>query len=613
MSTALLQELMQEVRRLYIAGSELAAGDFRLKRLLPQFVQLGERAPVFKRLGEGIATLVEPHAGQTGTSAESLQELGLLLGSVLRTQGSVSPEGELKAIENRPVPLSTGLSYRKLAAVRTALTTTGGGRYEVIVQAFEAGMFRDLRLLPHAIAALDDPYVEVAEYAMSHILPSYGPSIVPLLSESFDPSGGKPETRKLQVIGAAGGDSAAEYINQAAETGSEEVRATAIGLLAGRERYVEALIGWTKDKKKAIREAAYLALAEGGSARAAERLYDAFSGKDIELAAEAARRCRANGLTESLVRDLDAELKHAAGLNDDEKKRAAAWSKIGHFMTALDGKQSEVLRDVYAYAADQYPLFVSYGWLDLIDAAASYFEQDDSEQALALLHELERQNVRYVPYAFRASFRLMEPAELYERYAGALISKWKLLQTNKDIAKRKQALFAAIQSIVITRDYREYPMLWSGTDETTTLSTVAMTPSEQLAELWDARWLDCFIEQNALELVCAFARPGHESCVKFLLGKLENNPEFRNPFAGMLLCGLERAGAREDVRQEALMKALEDKRNSNCYYFEGHVLEQLYRLPAQYRERLEAVLSKFNYTAGQQLRYVLETMQAAVS
>lgn len=60
MSTALLQELHQEYRRLYIAGSELAAGDFRLKRLLQQFQQFGERSPVFKRLGEGIAVLLEP-------------------------------------------------------------------------------------------------------------------------------------------------------------------------------------------------------------------------------------------------------------------------------------------------------------------------------------------------------------------------------------------------------------------------------------------------------------------------------------------------------------------------------------------------------------------------
>lgn len=87
MSTALLQELHQEVRRLYIAGSDLAAGDFRLKRLLPQFQQLGERAPVFKRLGEGITALIEPGSTAEPVSAAKLQELTLLLESVLYTQG----------------------------------------------------------------------------------------------------------------------------------------------------------------------------------------------------------------------------------------------------------------------------------------------------------------------------------------------------------------------------------------------------------------------------------------------------------------------------------------------------------------------------------------------
>lgn len=612
MSTSLLQELMQEVRRLYIAGSELAAGDFRLKRLLPQFVQLGERSPVFKRLGEGIAALIEPPTGQTGRSAEALQELGTLLGSVLRTQGTAAPEGELKPVESRPMPLSTDLSYRKLAAVKSALTTTGSGRYEVIVQAFEAGMFRDLRLLPHAVAALDDPYSEIADFAMMRILPAYGHSVVPLLTETFDPSGGKPEARKLRVIGEAGGEDAAEFVLRAAEAGSDEVRTTAIELLAGRERYEEALLGYTKDKKKAIRAAAYRALAEGGSARAAARLYEAFSGKDIELAAEAASRCEAGELAESLVRDFAAELRQAEELKDDVKKREAVRVKIGHYLTALDGKRSGGLLDAFAYATERYPLFVSYGWMELFDAAASFFEKEDGEQSLALLHELERRNVRYVPYAFRASLRLLPPEKLYERYVGAMRNHWKL-HTNRDVAKRKQALFAAIQSIVVSREYREYPMLWNGSDETTTLATVVMTPPEQLAERWDARWLDCFIEQNALELACAFARPGHEGCVAFLLDKLEHNPEFRNPFAGMLLCGLERAGASEDVLHEATMKALEDKRNNNCYYIEGYVLERLYRLPARYRDRLEAVLPKFHYTAGQQLRYVLESMQAAVS
>ena len=614
MSTALLQELHQEVRRLYIAGSELAAGDFRLKRLLPQFQQLGERAPVFKRLGEGIAALIEPSDQQTQTSAETLQDLGLLLSSVLRTQGTTSPEGELAAVESRPNSLSTKLSYRKLAAVQEALTTTGSGRYEVIVQAFEAGMFQDLRLLKHAIAALNDPYVDIAEYAVTHILPSYGMQIVPHLIEVFNSSGGKLETRKLRVIGQVGGEEVADLIYQAAESGSDDVRVTAIELLAGREQYEEALLGWTKDKKKAVREAAYHALAAGGSARAVDRLYEAFSSKDIELAAEASFKCHSSELTERLVRDLGLELKQASEVKEkeDKKKIEALWTKIQHFLTALDGKRSEALYDVFVHVTNHYSFFVSLGWLELFDAAAYYLEQTDTEAALALLHELEQHNVRYMPHSFRSSFRLLSPAQLYERYVESMRNKWKL-QTNRDLTKRKKQLLSSIEQKVMSREYRPYPILWSIPNETAPLSTVVMLPLEQLAAQWDHRWLDWLIEQNALELVCAFAHPGHVAAKQFMIGKLESNPEFRNAFAGMLLSGLERAGVSDDVRWEALVTTLEDKRNTNCYVFEGHVLEQLYQLPSAYCDRLAAVLPKFKYTAGEQLRYVVETMQAAES
>ncbi|MCY9517481.1 HEAT repeat domain-containing protein [Paenibacillus apiarius] len=614
MSTALLQELHQEVRRLYIAGSELAAGDFRLKRLLPQFQQLGERAPVFKRLGEGIAALVDPSAPQTQTSAETLQDLGLLLSSVLRTQGATSPEGELGAVESRPNSLSTKLSYRKLTAVQEALTTTGSGRYEVIVQAFETGMFQDLRLLQHAIAALNDPYIDIAEYAMTHILPSYGMQIVPHLIEVFNPAGGKLETRKLRVIGQVGGEEVADLVYQAADSGSDDVRATAIELLAGHEQYEEALVGWTKDKKKAIREAAYHALAAGGSERAVERLYEAFSGKDIELAAEASFKCQSSGLAARLVRDLSFELKRAPEVKEqeDKKKIEALWTRIQHFLRALDGKRSEELYELFVYVMSHYSLYSSLGWLELCDHAAYYLERADSEEALALLHELEQQHVRYMPHAFRASFRLLSPAQLYERYVESMRNKWKL-QTNRDLAKRKKQLLSSIEQKVISREYRPYPILWSNPNETVPLSTVVMLPPEQIAAQWDQRWLDWFIEQNALELVCAFAQPGHAAAEQFMIGKLESNPELRNAFAGMLLSGLERAGAGDDVRWEALVTALEDKRNTNCYVFEGHVLEQLYQLPPAYCDRLEAILPKFKYTAGEQLRHVVETMQAGGS
>lgn len=190
MSTALLQELHQEYRRLYIAGSELAAGDFRLKRLLPQFQQLGERSPVFKKLGEGITALIEAGSPDSLAPGIQLQENTLLLESVLYTQGTTSVEGTPGPLPVRKFTLQTNQTYRKLAPVIEALTTTGSGRYEIVLDAYKEGVFQDLRLLPLAVSALNDPYSELAEYAKNHILPSYGPEIAGYLLESFNPAGG---------------------------------------------------------------------------------------------------------------------------------------------------------------------------------------------------------------------------------------------------------------------------------------------------------------------------------------------------------------------------------------------------------------------------------------
>ncbi|MBS5912018.1 MAG: HEAT repeat domain-containing protein, partial [Paenibacillus macerans] len=125
MSQAILFELNDEIRRLYIAGSDLASGDYRLKRLVPALQQLGERAPVFKKLAEGTASLIAEDSG--ADSARRLQDVNLLLQSVLRTQGKGSAAGETVMLHNKPVSLKTFASFRKLSAVRHALTTRGGG------------------------------------------------------------------------------------------------------------------------------------------------------------------------------------------------------------------------------------------------------------------------------------------------------------------------------------------------------------------------------------------------------------------------------------------------------------------------------------------------------
>lgn len=616
MSTALLQELNQEVRRLYIAGSELAAGDFRLKRLLPQFQQLGERAPVFKRLGEGISALIEPESGKGTPSAQLLQDLNQLLSSVLHTQGTTAPEGELHPVDHHPVSLSSHLSFRKLSAVQTALTTTGGGRYEIIEEAWKEGLFRDFRLVYLAIEALNDPYVEIGELAANEILPSYGPEIIPFLMESFNPAGAKSESRKLKVMAQTGGREIAELIRQAAEIGSDEVRCTAIRLLARYEEYEADLMEWSKSKKKVIREAAYDALAVNGSEQAVERLYEAAQGKDQELVNPALGRCRSALLTDWLVRDMSAELQAVSEFSDDKSKLEESWSKVKRCLWALHDKQSSALEELYRNVLQQYSLYIkSLGWAYLMNEAVIYMNRVDSEEARELLrqnaeNDLEqyRHSSSYVREVFQKAARVLPPDRVYEEYKDVLLQGF-ASSSFGNAAKERKRLLDTLSDMVIHRQYKPYEEVMPFTGKESYTYYVEMLPQEQLQASWDDRWLELFIEQDELALVSAFARRGHHGAESYLLAKLKNSPEFRNRFANLIIMGLVRSGMKDEALFEAIVVALEDKRNQDCYMIEPFIFKQLCRLPAMYYDRVLAVQGNFRDNAEDQLRYILRMMK----
>lgn len=614
MSKVLLQELHQEVRRLYIAGSDLAPGDFRLKRILPQFEQLGERAAVFKKLGEGIAELVEDSEGQGQETAIKLQSLASLLGSVLRTQGITTPDGESVELNSQPINLSTGIPYRKLVEVQRALSTTGSGRYEIVTEAFAQGMFQDLRLFPLAIKALDDPYVEIAEFAKNKILPAYGQFIVPHLIKGFNPLGSKSEARKLQVISKVGGTEVLGEIFKAAENGTDDIRVEAIKCLAGREEYVTELLLWTKDKKKVIREAAYEALAAGGSLRGSERLYEAFSGKDRDLVAEALMKWPSTRLTEQLSPLFMAELKQAPIETEDKKKNEAVFNNtIRPFLTALEEQRNQHLDEIYSYVVKEYKQFIALGWIVLIDQAAVYLEKTGSTEALALLHELEKQNPRYFPHYFRAARQLMSPKEIYNHFVGTVFDKLKSI-VSKTVVKRVQQLLECISSEVMYSRYQVYELpLDLGNGKIN--HEYEMMSEEEILEQWDPRWLDWLIDKDSLYLVCAFAQQGHKAAETYILKKLQIDPVGRNyntqDIVKYSFIGLERTGMEESERLELLMTVLEKRKQYQPYMFDYYLLNMMLHFPVSYIDRIEAVVPKYKYEASRQLEVVLRHLHSS--
>src|SRR5262245_22307993 len=135
MSIAVLTQVYDEVRRLSIAGSVVAPGDFRLKKFVPPLEQAGAKAPVFAKVKEAVTKLVE---STDKTSAEALLDLSTLVNAILYTQGETGRAGQLAAIETTDLgQQATQASARVLKPLLEALSTTGSGRLEIIRDAHE--------------------------------------------------------------------------------------------------------------------------------------------------------------------------------------------------------------------------------------------------------------------------------------------------------------------------------------------------------------------------------------------------------------------------------------------------------------------------------------------
>src|ERR1700686_403896 len=133
MSIAVLTQVYDEMRRLAIAGSVTAGGDFRLKKLLPSLEQAGAKAPVFAKVAQAVKTLVE---GTEQTSASALLELSTLVNAILYTQGETGVAGALAEIETNDLgPQTSQVSASVLKPLLEALTTTGSNRLEIIKDA----------------------------------------------------------------------------------------------------------------------------------------------------------------------------------------------------------------------------------------------------------------------------------------------------------------------------------------------------------------------------------------------------------------------------------------------------------------------------------------------
>ena len=253
-----LYDVKERLEQAAIAGTGLLSEDFRLQRAAEGLKPLAAASPVFGKIDTGLTGLLAAPAEER---SGLLLDVLALADAVVYTQGKTGMDGELE-----PLPAGAGqvqqLSYGQLNPLLTALTTTGGGRMEVVQSAWEdhPEMFTDFRVLPAVVEGLGDSYGELAELN-AKILKQMGPAALPLLKEGFDPAGNKAMSRRVEVIAALEGAGASPWLREVLPQAKKDVRVSVLTALGDDGENVPLLLELAQTEKGANREAVLEGLA----------------------------------------------------------------------------------------------------------------------------------------------------------------------------------------------------------------------------------------------------------------------------------------------------------------------------------------------------------------
>ncbi|GMK37277.1 hypothetical protein PCCS19_03300 [Paenibacillus sp. CCS19] len=579
MSVELLHDLQQEVRRLFIAGSALAQGDLRIAKLQPQLKKLGESAPVFNRIADASDAVL---TASREDSAVKLLELATLLSAVLHTQGKTETAGELHPVISTGIPLSTDISYRRLKPLLDILTTKGQGRLEQLRQAVQDGIHMDLRALPVMCRALDETFPEIAELITDTIRTGYGQLAVPVLREQINVQGGKGDVRRLQLIHQLSGVSAEveQLLLNAATQGSVDLKIAAISLLGDYKQQESLLLELSRDKRKEVRQAALHALASIGTDAALDRLCEALTSKDRDLAVEPIRRAQSVKLLRRIIGLASQQVEQFVSASPESKERTKAAEQLHAEVLCLHGVETELassnmswhrritispatlacteecfalLRTILSSAE-----FIAPETEVVRDNAAELLLSINTEDSNRLLMEHPHTNaVNLLAFRFRAAYRQLRPSELYERFSPLL---------ERPATAEAKELSDAIWHVVKV----QYP------DNDSRGVKV---------EDWDSRWLRLFISSDNVVLVSAFTQRSDPSSAPYLLAKLDIKAGLSNYINVRIMFALFRI--RHAESPELLLQLIERSRYHHLYESTKQLIAAL---PRSYVPRLRAII-----------------------
>ncbi len=575
MSIPVLVQVSDEVRRLSIAGSSVAPGDFRLKKLISPLEQSGQKAPVFAKVAQAATAVINSNEK---SSPEALLELSTLVNAVLYTQGETGLAGQLEPIKTIDLgQQQTQTAARVLKPLLDALSESGSGRLELIRDAFERGRFRDLRLVTPALKGLDDPYPEIADFIADHILPLYGTAILGGLRDQFDIKGRAGHVRRLRLMHRLDSEGTRETVRRALDEGSKEVKIAAIECLGDSPDDLSFLLEQSKAKAKDVRLAALKALSRSNADEAVKVLCAIIKDVESETIIEPVRASRNSQVLEFLLKQTRQQF--ATILADKSKDKAKTSKLVGRLLVLL-----ECLRERDDRGTEQLLLGL-FGQREKFSAIKGEPGGTDVEQRLVSIMATSGQQTKralvdvhatlpadQLTVAFVVARQICEPAEVFAMFSGYLATSANEKKQSATAHKRE----AIVLDLTRTWGWRTHAVFSHETDD-------------RRAKL-DPRWLDLAADLKHPELVLALARPGHTRTTELLSQWLtERLKKSKDPYElGQFLhtmVRIQHPGATDGV-VEALKKHASGAHSYGLYWAAQIIPE----LPQDAIPKLEALL-----------------------
>jgi HEAT repeat protein len=522
MSLALIEESAKEVRRLAIAGSALAVGDFRLKKLIAPLEQAGAKVPVFAQVAKSIGDLVN---GTETDSSIRLLNVSTLINAILYTQGQSGADADFQDLEGFATNCSsTRVTARVLKPLIEALTSSGAGRFEVVKSACDRGAFNDLRLIDPAIQALGDSFPELADLVAHEILPGYGAGIVSRLKANLDLKGKKGDARKLKVMHQLEPAGTLELCKKALEDGSPEIKAAAIACLGKREDCLPLVVEQANSKNKMLRAAALEVLAEHDRPEIVKLFAELIKGKALDILVAPLRTVRSRQVLASLL----GEGKRVFDLivKGDAEQIPRFWEILNCLEQRKDSGSEEFLLACFDQCAKLTRLKAAknshLAGTDLTARLASLLYSLGSTRTLeAVLAKRTALPALAFTQVLRSALRLWPVDKVYLEFAP-------LLEQKKGAAKE---MGEEIERTVLAARRVDFSSVDIADEDES-------TEADALQKLeWDPRWLDAAIKANRQLMVWCLARPGHQGTIAYLLKLLETKNQFRH---GLIIHALAR-------------------------------------------------------------------------